>query len=109
MATRHSMRCHDILVIQIVRYESIFCVAVSAPTASSVAKETVVIAKCTARGLALSALLLAASSPAFAQADHAGMPGMAGMNHGPKIEVPPGSGITVADVEFMQGMIAHHA
>jgi len=31
---------------------------------------------------------------------------MAGMNH---ITVPPGAIYTVADVEFMQGMIAHHA
>ena len=31
---------------------------------------------------------------------------MAGMNH---IMVPAGAGYTVADVEFMQGMIAHHA
>jgi uncharacterized protein (DUF305 family) len=31
---------------------------------------------------------------------------MAGMNH---IVVPAGAGYTVADVEFMQGMIAHHA
>ena len=64
------------------------------------------IAKNAARGLALSALLLAGPSFAFAQAhDMAGMPGMGG----PKIEIPPGAGITVADVEFMQGMIAHHA
>ena len=64
------------------------------------------IAKNAARGLALSALLLAGPSFAFAQAhDMSSMPGMGG----PKIEIPPGSGITVADVEFMQGMIAHHA
>ncbi len=31
---------------------------------------------------------------------------MAGMNH---IMVPAGAAYTVADVEFMQGMIAHHA
>ena len=31
-----------------------------------------------------------------------------GMNHGP-ITVPKGANYTVADVEFMQGMIAHHA
>jgi uncharacterized protein (DUF305 family) len=63
-----------------------------------------VIAKCAARGLALSALLLAGPSLAFAQAhDMAGMGGMA------KIVIPKGAIITVADVEFMQGMIAHHA
>lgn len=68
------------------------------------------IAKCAARGLALFALLLAGSSPAFAQAhDMSNMPGMAGMSGGAKIVIPPGSGITEADVQFMQGMIAHHA
>ena len=41
------------------------------------------------------------SFPAPAQAQHAGM-------HG-NIKVPPGAIYTVADVEFMQGMIAHHA
>jgi uncharacterized protein (DUF305 family) len=45
------------------------------------------------------------SSLAFAQG-HEGHAGMEGM---PKIVIPPNSGITVADVEFMQGMIAHHA
>lgn len=70
-------------------------------------KEAVVIAKRAARGLALSALLLAGSSLAFAQAhDMSKMPGMSAM---PKIVIPPGTGITVADVQFMQGMIAHHA
>ncbi len=44
----------------------------------------------------------------------AGMPGMAGhdmssMNHGAPISIPPGVMYKVADVEFMQGMIAHHA
>jgi len=66
-----------------------------------------VIAKCAGRGLALSALLLAGSSLAFAQAGGmSGMPGMSGMA---KIVIPPGAGITAADVQFMQGMIAHHA
>ncbi|MSR06986.1 MAG: DUF305 domain-containing protein [Gemmatimonadetes bacterium] len=69
-------------------------------------KEAVVIATCAARGLALSVLLLAGSSLAFAQAG--GMAGMPGM-HMAKVVVKPGAGITVADVEFMQGMIAHHA
>ena len=60
------------------------------------------IAKCAARGLALSALLLAGPSLAFAQAhDMAGMPGMGGPS---KIDIPPGAGITVADVQFMQGI-----
>jgi uncharacterized protein (DUF305 family) len=53
--------------------------------------------------------VLAGASPrAFAQG------GMAGMDHskhrmGPEIVVPKGAPYTKADVEFMQGMIAHHA
>src|SRR5215216_2544675 len=48
------------------------------------------------------------SSRAFAQG------GMAGMDHGkhrigPEIVIPKGALYTKADVEFMQGMIAHHA
>ena len=43
--------------------------------------------------------------PAIAQAQHS-MPGMSG--HG-QIAIPDGAIYTVADVEFMQGMIAHHA
>ena len=50
--------------------------------------------------LAVFALLVA--RPAAVQAQHAG--------HGQtKITVPDGAIYTVADVEFMQGMIAHHA
>jgi uncharacterized protein (DUF305 family) len=48
----------------------------------------------------IGALLLMSSRPACALAQHAGM-------H--QIVVPAGAGYTVADVEFMQGMIAHHA
>lgn len=53
-------------------------------------------------------VLAGASSRAFAQG------GMAGMDHskhrmGPEIVVPKGAPYTKADVEFMQGMIAHHA
>lgn len=53
-------------------------------------------------------LLVAASPVALAQG------GMAGMDHskhgmGPEIVVPKGAPYTRADVEFMQGMIAHHA
>ena len=53
-------------------------------------------------------LLAGASSRAFAQS------AMAGMDHskhrmGPDIVVPKGAPYTKADVEFMQGMIAHHA
>ncbi|MEO7962376.1 MAG: DUF305 domain-containing protein [Gemmatimonadaceae bacterium] len=53
-----------------------------------------------AAAFAICAQLLALPSTASAQ--HA----MEGMNH---IMVPDGAGYTVADVEFMQGMIAHHA
>ncbi len=53
-------------------------------------------------------LLAGASSLASAQG------GMAGMDHsmhrmGPEIVIPKGALYTKADVEFMQGMIAHHA
>ncbi len=73
-------------------------------------KEIVVMTKCAARALAFSALLIVAPSLALAQSGgHAGMPGMPGMSGPNKIVIPPGSRITVADVEFMQGMIAHHA
>lgn len=41
------------------------------------------------------------SPPTTAGAQHAG--------HGASITIPPGAPYTVADVEFMQGMIAHHA
>jgi uncharacterized protein (DUF305 family) len=58
--------------------------------------------------LAVFSLLAGASSLASAQA------GMAGMDHsmhhmGPEIVIPTGAIYTKADVEFMQGMIAHHA
>lgn len=53
-------------------------------------------------------VLVGASSRAFAQ------DGMASMDHskhrmGPEIVIPKGELYTKADVEFMQGMIAHHA
>ena len=53
-------------------------------------------------------LLACGSSVASAQG------GMAGMDHrshrmGPEIVIPKGAIYTKADVEFMQGMIAHHA
>ncbi|MDQ8165984.1 MAG: DUF305 domain-containing protein [Gemmatimonadota bacterium] len=48
-------------------------------------------------------LLLTAPLAVSAQAP------MAGMNHGAHIVVPPGAPYVAADVEFMQGMIAHHA
>jgi uncharacterized protein (DUF305 family) len=59
-----------------------------------------------ARALALSLVWIGGPSLALAQAG-----GMAGMNHhmGPEIVIPKGALYTKADVEFMQGMIAHHA
>jgi len=50
---------------------------------------------------ALAACLALFCPPAIAVAQHAG--------HNVSITVPPGAPYTVADVEFMQGMIAHHA
>jgi len=49
------------------------------------------------------ALLAPGLRPSSAEAQQHSM---SGMNH---IMVPEGAGYTVADVEFMQGMIAHHA
>ncbi len=50
----------------------------------------------------------------FATASASAQGGMAGMDHGshrmgPEIVIPKGAIYTKADVEFMQGMIAHHA
>jgi uncharacterized protein (DUF305 family) len=56
-------------------------------------------------GTTLLALGLMLARPATAQAQHS-MAGMSG--HGP-VTIPEGAIYTVADVEFMQGMIAHHS
>jgi uncharacterized protein (DUF305 family) len=50
-------------------------------------------------------------SAAFAGAALLGPPAVAAQHagHNLTITVPPGAAYTVADVEFMQGMIAHHA
>ena len=60
------------------------------------------------RGIAIVAafaiLSLAAPSSSYAQAHD-----MSKMNMPGHIMIPPGAIYTVADVEFMQGMIAHHA
>lgn len=56
---------------------------------------------------ALIVLLAAGTSPASAQGG--GMAGMPGMDMGAEIKIPKGALYTKADVEFMQGMIAHHA
>lgn len=58
-----------------------------------------------AAALAVLALTLTLARPATAQAQHS-MAGMSGHAH---ITIPDGAIYTVADVEFMQGMIAHHA
>jgi uncharacterized protein (DUF305 family) len=56
--------------------------------------------------VALSVLSLLLVAPAAARAQH----GDHSMHHmGPEIVVPKGARYTKADVEFMQGMIAHHA
>ena len=50
-------------------------------------------------------LLAGTSAAASAQASGHSMHGM----NSPEIVIPAGAGFTKADVEFMQGMIAHHA
>jgi uncharacterized protein (DUF305 family) len=54
---------------------------------------------------ALLSILVSAPSVASAQAGGHNMHGM----HTPEIVIPKGARYTKADVEFMQGMIAHHA
>ena len=62
-----------------------------------------------AGALAPSAALLGGPSPALAQSDTAGMSRMDHMNMGHEVVIPRGALFTKADVEFMQGMIAHHS
>jgi uncharacterized protein (DUF305 family) len=47
--------------------------------------------------------------PSLAHAQAGGMKGMPGMDMGHEIVIPKGAPYTKADVEFMQGMIAHHS
>src|SRR5437764_12781964 len=47
--------------------------------------------------------------PSLAHSQAGGMAGMDHMNMGHEIVIPKGALYTKADVEFMQGMIAHHA
>ncbi len=54
---------------------------------------------------ALAAVVMTFARPAAAQAQHS----MAGMSGHTQITIPEDAIYTVADVEFMQGMIAHHA
>ena len=60
-----------------------------------------------AGALVLSAALL--SGPSLGRAQGGDMAGMKGMDMGHAIVIPKGALYTKADVEFMQGMIAHHA
>src|SRR6476469_7369785 len=60
-----------------------------------------------ASALALSIVLIGGPSLALSQA--ASMAGMSHMDMGHEIVIPKGALYTKADVEFMQGMIAHHA
>jgi uncharacterized protein (DUF305 family) len=57
--------------------------------------------------LVVSAVLLGGPSRALCQGG--GMAGMSGMDMGHEIVIPAGAEYTKADVEFMQGMIAHHS
>jgi uncharacterized protein (DUF305 family) len=54
---------------------------------------------------ALATLALMVAVPATSHAQH----DMSSMSGHTKIKIPAGAPYTVADVEFMQGMIAHHA
>ena len=60
-----------------------------------------------ASSLVLSIAML--GSPSLALSQSGGMSGMTGMDMGHEIVIPQGAPYTKADVEFMQGMIAHHA
>ncbi len=70
-------------------------------------KQVILTTKHRTGALLLSVALLGGPSLALSQRG-----GMAGMNHmdmGREIVIPKGALYTKADVEFMQGMIAHHA
>jgi uncharacterized protein (DUF305 family) len=60
-----------------------------------------------AGALVLSAALL--GGPSLALGQGGGTTGMAGMDMGHDIVIPKDAAYTKADVEFMQGMIAHHS
>jgi uncharacterized protein (DUF305 family) len=60
-----------------------------------------------ASSLALSIVMIGA--PSLARSQGGGMAGMNHMDMGHEIVIPKGAPYTKADVEFMQGMIAHHA
>jgi uncharacterized protein (DUF305 family) len=58
---------------------------------------------------ALVVCLMSIGGPSLALSQAGGMAGMSGMHMGQEIVIPKGAPYTKADVEFMQGMIAHHA
>ena len=59
--------------------------------------------------VAVTALSLLVGAPSLVSAQSGSMAGMDHMRMGPEIVIPKGAPYTKADVEFMQGMIAHHA
>jgi uncharacterized protein (DUF305 family) len=66
--------------------------------------------KCVAGTLVISIMLIGGPSLALAQGgDTTGMSGMDMGHMGHEIVIPKGALFTKADVEFMQGMIAHHS
>jgi uncharacterized protein (DUF305 family) len=70
-------------------------------------KEIIVTTKRVASSLVLSIMLI--GGPSIALAQSGGMGDMKGMDMGHEIVIPKGALFTKADVEFMQGMIAHHS
>ena len=53
--------------------------------------------------------IVSLGGPSLALAQSGNMAGMPGMDMGHEIVIPKGALYTKADVEFMQGMIAHHS
>jgi uncharacterized protein (DUF305 family) len=70
-------------------------------------KEVILTTKRVTRALVLSVVLL--GGPSLALSQGGGTTGMSHMDMGHEIVIPKGALYTKADVEFMQGMIAHHA
>src|SRR6185503_7461289 len=70
-------------------------------------KEVILTTKWFTGALALFVVLL--GGPSLALSQRAGTTGMSHMDMGHEIVIPKGALYTKADVEFMQGMIAHHA
>jgi uncharacterized protein (DUF305 family) len=58
---------------------------------------------------ALAFCMLSIGGPSIALSQAGGMAGMSGMHMEHEIVIPKGALYTKADVEFMQGMIAHHS